>query len=191
MLLWSITAWSWHPPHLQHSTLQILGFFSYLSSDHASLRRVLLRKTSGNILDISMYEETRINDVDHHCCMYACQKPHQKIACAREYHTVQKIACATEYHTVQKIACARESHSWDLCATWVGRIFGNPRIGILSPHHCHDVCKMLFGVSIIRASRISCLLQSKAKRLWSLILCIVRRWAWDLRCPTTYKLQIL
>jgi hypothetical protein len=23
--------------------------------------------------------------------MYACQKPHQKIACAREYHTVQKI----------------------------------------------------------------------------------------------------
>ncbi len=178
MLLWSITAWSWHPPHLQHSTLQFLGFFSYLSSDHASLRRDLLRKTSGNVLDISMYEETWINDVDHHCCMYACQKPHQKIACAREYHTVQKIACA------------RESHSWDLCATWVGRIFGNPRIGILSPHHCHDVCKMPFGVWLIRASRISCLLQSKAKRLWSLILCIVRWWAWDLRCPTTYKLQI-
>jgi hypothetical protein len=58
-----------------------------------------------------MYEETRINDVDHHCCMYACQKPHQKIACAREYHTVQKIACATEYHTVQKIACATEYHT--------------------------------------------------------------------------------
>lgn len=137
MLLWSITAWSWHPPHLPHSTLQFLGFFSYLSSDHASLRRDLLRKTSGNILDISMYAETWINDVDHHCCMYACQKPHQKIA------------CTIEYHTIQKIACARESHSWYLCATWVGRIFGNPRIGILSPHHCHDVwrCCLVYGSS--------------------------------------------